>query len=172
MMTMTLDNGPHREMAVDVPDSFIASSKTPPRYPPPRTQGRLQVHSHCKLIAVWQFMAVMVGYCSYGRSASNKSNCHTESPVSRLASDTNHGLQYSLAHWPHTLEYKKTWCLSQSCLQQHTASGADSSVRKISTSDMQYTVYQVTVSRSDSISECAVSQFDFLVEQKNVAKRF
>jgi len=26
----------HREMAVDVPDSFIARSKTPPRYPPPR----------------------------------------------------------------------------------------------------------------------------------------
>lgn len=28
--------GPHREMAVDVPDSFIARNKTPPRYPPPR----------------------------------------------------------------------------------------------------------------------------------------
>ena len=53
MMTMTLDNGPHREMAVDVPDSFIASSKTPPRYPPPRSQGRLQVHIHWKLIAAW-----------------------------------------------------------------------------------------------------------------------
>lgn len=41
-MMMTLDNGPHREMAVDVPDSFIARSKTPPRYPPPRPQCRLQ----------------------------------------------------------------------------------------------------------------------------------
>ncbi|XP_069671483.1 protein PALS1-like isoform X2 [Periplaneta americana] len=39
MMTMTLDNGPHREMAVDVPESFIARSKTPPRYPPPRANG-------------------------------------------------------------------------------------------------------------------------------------
>ncbi|KAJ1522794.1 hypothetical protein ONE63_001950 [Megalurothrips usitatus] len=29
----------HREMAVDVPDSFIARSKTPPRYPPPRPVG-------------------------------------------------------------------------------------------------------------------------------------
>ncbi|KAK6634030.1 hypothetical protein RUM44_004637 [Polyplax serrata] len=38
MMTM-LDNGPHRELPVDVPDSFIAISKTPPRYPPPRAQG-------------------------------------------------------------------------------------------------------------------------------------
>lgn len=28
--------GPHREMAVDVPDSFIARNKTPPRYPPPQ----------------------------------------------------------------------------------------------------------------------------------------
>lgn len=28
--------GPHREMAVDVPDSFIGRNKTPPRYPPPR----------------------------------------------------------------------------------------------------------------------------------------
>lgn len=38
MMVMamnSMDNGPHREMAVDVPDSFIARNKTPPRYPPP-----------------------------------------------------------------------------------------------------------------------------------------
>lgn len=28
--------GPHREMPVDVPENFIARSKTPPRYPPPR----------------------------------------------------------------------------------------------------------------------------------------
>lgn len=28
------DNGPHREMAVDVPESFIPRNKTPPRYPP------------------------------------------------------------------------------------------------------------------------------------------
>jgi hypothetical protein len=54
MMTMTLDNGPHREMAVDVPDSFIASSKTPPRYPPPRSQGRSQVRSHLILVAVYR----------------------------------------------------------------------------------------------------------------------
>jgi len=31
------DTGPHREMAVDVPDSFVARTKTPPRYPPPRS---------------------------------------------------------------------------------------------------------------------------------------
>jgi hypothetical protein len=49
-MMMTLDNGPHREMAVDVPDSFIARSKTPPRYPPPRSQCRLQVYNFCSLI--------------------------------------------------------------------------------------------------------------------------
>ncbi|KAJ2951709.1 hypothetical protein O0L34_g13871 [Tuta absoluta] len=35
MLSLT-DTGPHREMAVDVPDSFIARNKTPPRYPPPR----------------------------------------------------------------------------------------------------------------------------------------
>ncbi|XP_050526013.1 protein PALS1 isoform X2 [Daktulosphaira vitifoliae] len=41
VMMSTLDNGPHREMAVDVPDSFIARNKTPPRYPPPsRTTNR------------------------------------------------------------------------------------------------------------------------------------
>lgn len=40
MMMAAMDNGPHREMAVDVPDSFIARSKTPPRYPPPRPQAR------------------------------------------------------------------------------------------------------------------------------------
>lgn len=39
MMTM-LDNGPHRELPVDVPESFIAINKTPPRYPPP---SRVQV---------------------------------------------------------------------------------------------------------------------------------
>lgn len=40
----SLDNiGPHREMAVDVPDSFIARNKTPPRYPPPRPPTQTQV---------------------------------------------------------------------------------------------------------------------------------
>lgn len=34
---------PHREMAVDVPDSFIARNKTPPRYPPPRPPQKTQV---------------------------------------------------------------------------------------------------------------------------------
>ena len=35
-----LDRGPHREMAVDVPESFVARTKTPPRYPPPaRSSG-------------------------------------------------------------------------------------------------------------------------------------
>ncbi|XP_017783913.1 PREDICTED: MAGUK p55 subfamily member 5 isoform X2 [Nicrophorus vespilloides] len=36
VMMLAGDNGPHREMAVDVPDSFIARNKTPPRYPPPK----------------------------------------------------------------------------------------------------------------------------------------
>ena len=31
------DAGPHREMAVDVPDSFVGRTKTPPRYPPPKS---------------------------------------------------------------------------------------------------------------------------------------
>ena len=30
------DAGPHREMAVDVPESFVGRTKTPPRYPPPK----------------------------------------------------------------------------------------------------------------------------------------
>ena len=29
-------DGPHREMAIDCPDSFVATVKTPPRYPPPQ----------------------------------------------------------------------------------------------------------------------------------------
>lgn len=33
---MAQENGQHREMAVDVPESFIARNKTTPRYPPPR----------------------------------------------------------------------------------------------------------------------------------------
>lgn len=33
----SMENGQHREMAVDVPESFIAQNKTQPRYPPPRT---------------------------------------------------------------------------------------------------------------------------------------
>ncbi|VVC44515.1 Hypothetical protein CINCED_3A021954 [Cinara cedri] len=40
VMMTTIDNGPHREMAVDVPDSFIARNKTPPRYPPPSRANR------------------------------------------------------------------------------------------------------------------------------------
>lgn len=35
-MMHPLENGQHREMAVDVPESFIAQNKTQPRYPPPR----------------------------------------------------------------------------------------------------------------------------------------
>ncbi|XP_017488927.1 PREDICTED: phosphatidylinositol 3-kinase 2-like isoform X2 [Rhagoletis zephyria] len=35
MLSVNQDNGPHREMAVDCPDTFIARNKTPPRYPPP-----------------------------------------------------------------------------------------------------------------------------------------
>ena len=30
------DTGLHREMAVDVPDTFVGRTKTPPRYPPPK----------------------------------------------------------------------------------------------------------------------------------------
>lgn len=41
MMTTMLDNGPHRELPVDVPETFIAITKTPPRYPPPRVQVRI-----------------------------------------------------------------------------------------------------------------------------------
>lgn len=33
------DTGPHREMAIDCPESFIATIKTPPRYPPPQTSA-------------------------------------------------------------------------------------------------------------------------------------
>ncbi|XP_039293760.1 MAGUK p55 subfamily member 5 isoform X2 [Nilaparvata lugens] len=43
MMAAAVDGGqggPHRELPVDVPDSFIARSKTPPRYPPPRPHAR------------------------------------------------------------------------------------------------------------------------------------
>ncbi len=36
------ENGQHREMAVDVPESFIAQNKTQPRYPPPRNLNNHQ----------------------------------------------------------------------------------------------------------------------------------
>ncbi|XP_044747710.1 protein PALS1 isoform X2 [Coccinella septempunctata] len=36
MVMMLSGDGPHREMAVDVPESFVARNKTPPRYPPPK----------------------------------------------------------------------------------------------------------------------------------------
>lgn len=37
-MLHSIENGgQHREMAVDVPESFIAHNKTQPRYPPPRS---------------------------------------------------------------------------------------------------------------------------------------
>ncbi|KAI5726600.1 hypothetical protein M8J76_005360 [Diaphorina citri] len=41
-MISGMDSGPHREMAVDVPETFIARTKTPPRYPPPRSAERVQ----------------------------------------------------------------------------------------------------------------------------------
>lgn len=36
VMMLAGESGPHREMAVDVPETFIARNKTPPRYPPPK----------------------------------------------------------------------------------------------------------------------------------------
>uniref|UniRef100_A0A1B6FIQ7 MAGUK p55 subfamily member 5 n=1 Tax=Cuerna arida TaxID=1464854 RepID=A0A1B6FIQ7_9HEMI len=44
MMMAACDNGPHREMAVDVPESWAPKNKTPPRYPPPRPQVRIQAN--------------------------------------------------------------------------------------------------------------------------------
>ncbi|XP_075154572.1 MAGUK p55 family member stardust isoform X2 [Haematobia irritans] len=41
LKSINQDNGPHREMAVDCPDNFIARNKTPPRYPPPRPPQKL-----------------------------------------------------------------------------------------------------------------------------------
>ncbi|KAJ0176301.1 hypothetical protein K1T71_008475 [Dendrolimus kikuchii] len=49
MLSLSADTGPHREMAVDVPDSFIARNKTPPRYPPPRPPQ--QVNGNAKSTA-------------------------------------------------------------------------------------------------------------------------
>ncbi|XP_045536926.1 protein PALS1 isoform X4 [Papilio machaon] len=49
MLSLTSDTGPHREMPVDVPENFIARSKTPPRYPPPRPPQ--QVNGNARAIA-------------------------------------------------------------------------------------------------------------------------
>ncbi|KAL5275154.1 MPP5 family protein [Megaselia abdita] len=46
MLQINQGNGSHREMAVDVPDSFIARNKTPPRYPPPRPPGNQKQEIH------------------------------------------------------------------------------------------------------------------------------
>ncbi|XP_049875007.1 protein PALS1 isoform X2 [Pectinophora gossypiella] len=52
MLSISTDTGPHREMAVDVPDSFIARNKTPPRYPPPRPpQVRLRTRDDEPLLS-------------------------------------------------------------------------------------------------------------------------
>ncbi|XP_071521701.1 LOW QUALITY PROTEIN: uncharacterized protein sdt [Panulirus ornatus] len=40
MISMVEFDPGHREMAVDVPDSFVARTKTPPRYPPPKPQSQ------------------------------------------------------------------------------------------------------------------------------------
>ncbi|XP_050710409.1 uncharacterized protein LOC126995166 isoform X3 [Eriocheir sinensis] len=40
MISMVEFDPGHREMAVDVPDSFVGRTKTPPRYPPPKPQGQ------------------------------------------------------------------------------------------------------------------------------------
>lgn len=44
-MMHPLENGQHREMAVDVPDHFVAHNKTQPRYPPPRTHNNTSTPS-------------------------------------------------------------------------------------------------------------------------------
>ncbi|KAK9891791.1 hypothetical protein WA026_016587 [Henosepilachna vigintioctopunctata] len=36
MVMMLSDDGPYREIAVDVPDSFVGQNKAPPKYPPPK----------------------------------------------------------------------------------------------------------------------------------------
>ncbi|XP_045116488.1 protein PALS1-like isoform X3 [Portunus trituberculatus] len=40
MISMVEFDPGNREMAVDVPDSFVGRTKTPPRYPPPKPQGQ------------------------------------------------------------------------------------------------------------------------------------
>ncbi|XP_059224265.1 uncharacterized protein LOC106087029 isoform X2 [Stomoxys calcitrans] len=45
LKSINQDNGPHREMAVDCPDNFIARNKTPPRYPPPRPPQQKQLNN-------------------------------------------------------------------------------------------------------------------------------
>ncbi|KAK4295450.1 hypothetical protein Pmani_031971 [Petrolisthes manimaculis] len=40
MISMVEFNPGQREMAVDVPESFVGRTKTPPRYPPPKPQGQ------------------------------------------------------------------------------------------------------------------------------------
>lgn len=38
------DLGPHRELPVDVPDTFVEMKKAPPRYPPPKPQVIKELH--------------------------------------------------------------------------------------------------------------------------------
>lgn len=38
------DLGPHRELPVDVPDTFVEVKKAPPRYPPPKPQVIKELH--------------------------------------------------------------------------------------------------------------------------------
>ncbi|GFS22045.1 MAGUK p55 subfamily member 5 [Elysia marginata] len=42
------DPGPHREMAIDVPENFVASVKSPPRYPPPQSSSASSPTHHSK----------------------------------------------------------------------------------------------------------------------------
>ncbi|GFO07354.1 MAGUK p55 subfamily member 5 [Plakobranchus ocellatus] len=42
------DPGFHREMAIDVPENFVASIKSPPRYPPPHSSTASSPTSHSK----------------------------------------------------------------------------------------------------------------------------
>lgn len=64
VMMLAGDNGPHREMAVDVPDTFIARNKTPPRYPPPKPiklqqQQQQQVFSRLLFFIIFFFRRVI-----------------------------------------------------------------------------------------------------------------
>lgn len=60
-----LDRAPYREMAVDVPESFVARVKTPPRYPPPH-----RVANHLPPSSAPRVETVFSG----GRSANQQSD--------------------------------------------------------------------------------------------------
>nr|ABG02200.1 IP15645p [Drosophila melanogaster] len=92
MLSVNQDNGPHREMAVDCPDTFIARNKTPPRYPPPRPpQKQHQATTAMAATQVAQRTSTKVKTLRWPSPRTTQITTRTRRPIVMASSDNRNG---------------------------------------------------------------------------------